>query len=283
MEKCNEKHNGTTKARPTAQAAIFKLTASGTLVEQEQHISAVMARRAYELFEARGSEHGHDWEAWFRAESELLTPISTKVVDIDGGFTVRAQIPGFIGKDIEVQAEPRRLIIYGKKQGTSERREGRGVLKGKVPDEIFRVFDLPHEIDPEGYYQKWSDCGCGADLRNRTPQDCNRYSLHMELGGSMEERVKDRPSPNAKLVRVFDTEQETEAMVVRGLLESADIDCDVTSLDAQQDILPGVGGTVILVREEDAARAQRLIEEYRRVPGDDDAIESEVTGECHQT
>jgi Putative prokaryotic signal transducing protein len=99
----------------------------------------------------------------------------------------------------------------------------------------------------------------------------------------MEERVKDRPSPNAKLVRVFDTEQETEAMVVRGLLESADIDCDVTSLDAQQDILPGVGGTVIVVREEDATKARRLIEEYRRVPGDDEAIEAEVREEFRRT
>jgi putative signal transducing protein len=105
----------------------------------------------------------------------------------------------------------------------------------------------------------------------------------MELGGSMEERVKDRPSPNAKLVRVFDTEQETEAMVVRGLLESGNIDCDLTSLDAPRDILPGVGGTVILVREEDAAKARRLIEEYHRVLGDDEAIEAEAIGECHQT
>jgi hypothetical protein len=77
---------------------------------------------------------------------------------------------------------------------------------------------------------------------------------------------KQRPNPNEKLVRVFDTEQESEAMVVRGLLESAGIDADLTSLDAQQDILPGVGGTVILVREEDAAGARRLIEEYRQAP-----------------
>jgi len=74
------------------------------------------------------------------------------------------------------------------------------------------------------------------------------------------------PNPNEKLVRVFDTEQESEAMVVRGLLESAGIDSDLTSLDAQQDILPGVGGTVILVREEDAARARQMIEEYRQTP-----------------
>jgi hypothetical protein len=30
-----------------------------------------IARHAYELFETRGCEHGHDWEDWFRAESEL--------------------------------------------------------------------------------------------------------------------------------------------------------------------------------------------------------------------
>lgn len=83
--------------------------------------------------------------------------------------------------------------------------------------------------------------------------------------------VAERPNPNEKLVRVFDTEQETEAMVVRGLLESAGIDADMTSLDAQQDILPGVGGTVILVREEDAQEARQVIEEYRQTPGDETA------------
>jgi Putative prokaryotic signal transducing protein len=83
----------------------------------------------------------------------------------------------------------------------------------------------------------------------------------------------ERPNPNEKLVRVFDTEQESEAMVVRGLLESAGIDSDMTSLDAQQDILPGVGGTVILVREEDAAEARRLIEEYRQTPDELDTAE----------
>ena len=30
-----------------------------------------IARRAYELFEARGRAPGHDWEDWFRAKSDL--------------------------------------------------------------------------------------------------------------------------------------------------------------------------------------------------------------------
>lgn len=88
---------------------------------------------------------------------------------------------------------------------------------------------------------------------------------------------KGRPNPNEKLVRVFDTEQESEALVVRGLLESAGIDSDLTSLDAQQDILPGVGGTVILVREEEADRARRLIEEYRQTSAEDETAEVDIS------
>lgn len=88
-----------------------------------------------------------------------------------------------------------------------------------------------------------------------------------------------RPNPNEKLVRVFDTEQESEAMVVRGLLESAGIDSDLTSLDAQQDILPGVGGSVILVREEDAAEARRMIEEYRQTPDELETAEFAINEE----
>ena len=91
--------------------------------------------------------------------------------------------------------------------------------------------------------------------------------------------IAERPNPNEKLVRVFDTEQESEALVVRGLLESAGIDADMTSLDAQQDILPGVGGTIILVREEDAEEARRVIVEYRQAPADEETAEIDLNEE----
>jgi hypothetical protein len=79
-----------------------------------------------------------------------------------------------------------------------------------------------------------------------------------------------RPDPNEKLVKVFGSEQETEAMVVKGLLDSAGIDSDLTSASLLQDAFPGLGGMLILVREEDAEAAQRLIADYRRSPEDDD-------------
>ena len=38
----------------------------------------LIARRAYELYEERGREDGHDWDDWFRAERETqhLQPAS---------------------------------------------------------------------------------------------------------------------------------------------------------------------------------------------------------------
>src|SRR5438552_16662768 len=93
---------------------------------------------------------------------------------------------------------------------------------------------------------------------------------------------RQRPLPDEKLVRVFDTEQESEALIVRGLLESSGIDADITSLDAQQDILPGVGGTIILVREEDAPEARRVIEEYRQSPANDDTAEVDVVEDVNE-
>jgi hypothetical protein len=86
-----------------------------------------------------------------------------------------------------------------------------------------------------------------------------------------------KPDPNEKLVKIFDTEQETEAMVVQGLLESAGIDSDLKSLDAPQDTFPGVGGTIILVREEDAEEAAKIIESYRQLPPIDDET-AEING-----
>lgn len=84
-----------------------------------------------------------------------------------------------------------------------------------------------------------------------------------------------QPTPNSKLVRVFDTEQETEAMVVKGLLESAGIQALINSLDAQQDILPGVGGTIIEVAPDRADEAREIIEAYRNTPVDDAEVLSE--------
>ena len=88
-----------------------------------------------------------------------------------------------------------------------------------------------------------------------------------------------RPDPNEKLVKVFDSEEESEALVVKGLLESAGIESDVAPLSLTQYAFPNIGGTVIMVREEDAEGARRLIADYQQGQFEADEEEEDAASE----
>lgn len=97
------------------------------------------------------------------------------------------------------------------------------------------------------------------------------------------ESVQPRPDPNEKLVKVFDSELESEAIIVKGLLDSAGIDSDLTAAAMVQDMFPNLGGTIILVREQDAEEARRLIADNRRpaptLGDDDETAEIEISNQ----
>lgn len=85
-----------------------------------------------------------------------------------------------------------------------------------------------------------------------------------------------RPDPNEKLVKVFDSELESEAMVVKGLLESCGIDSDLTAASLVQDSFPGLGGMIILVREKDAEAAFKVIADRQPLQEDEETAEYEI-------
>ena len=74
------------------------------------------------------------------------------------------------------------------------------------------------------------------------------------------------PEPEPELVKVFDTQQESEALVIHSLLESAGIESIVSYLQAPQDVLPGVGGVIVRVNASRADEALSVIEGYRNAP-----------------
>jgi hypothetical protein len=63
-------------------------------------------------------------------------------------------------------------------------------------------------------------------------------------------------------------------MIVKGLLESAGIDSDLTAASMVQDTFPGLGGMIILVRQEDADAAEKLIAEHQELPASQDEDET---------
>lgn len=71
------------------------------------------------------------------------------------------------------------------------------------------------------------------------------------------------------MAAVFDTQDEAEAEIVKGLLESAGIEAVINSIDTQQDIFPGVGGVVVLVPQDQVEDARQVITAGQNTPEED--------------
>ena len=144
------KSQGSSHAQqPEPRAALLSLCNPEDLTREMQQVRLAIARRAYELLEARGREHGHDWEDWLRAESELLRPVSISISESADQFTVRANVFGFGENELRVSVERDRVTILGKKETNATETEG-----GKVeyidwyPDQIMQCVDLTEGVIP---------------------------------------------------------------------------------------------------------------------------------------
>lgn len=108
-----------------------------------------LARRAFEIFESNGRLFGNDINDWFQAERELFHPAHINLSETDDSFTVRAEVPGFTAKELEINLEGRRLTISGKREKHEERKHKRTVYSETCSDELLRVLDLPAEVNAE--------------------------------------------------------------------------------------------------------------------------------------
>lgn len=119
---------------------------SEEIFNQFSQINDVIARRAFELFESHGGSPGHEIEDWSQAESELLHPVPLNVLESDSEYTVRAEVPGFGSKEIEISVEPRCLAISGKRETKEEEENWKMIRSEWGADRIFRLLDLPSDI-----------------------------------------------------------------------------------------------------------------------------------------
>ncbi len=132
----------------TSETPIFVETEK--FLEQMKDFSQTIARRAYEFFEARGREWGHELEDWFRAESELMRRIPVEIKETEKQLTVKAEVPGFKAEEIKISVEPTWLVISGKSEvKTEEKKEGEEKVYTEIRSNQFcRELMLPATVDP---------------------------------------------------------------------------------------------------------------------------------------
>jgi HSP20 family protein len=136
-----------TLAQPEKEAVPVKSLPGSDLLERVRALSNAIAHRAFELFDGRGRADGHDLEDWFRAESEFLGPVHLDLAESADAFTVRAEVPGFSAKELEVGVEPHRLTLSGKRESSNEHTDEKTIYKEECSNQIYRAIDLPAEVD----------------------------------------------------------------------------------------------------------------------------------------
>ncbi len=132
--------------------AIQRASPPSTLASLDKYMTELydnIAQRAFSFFEDEGWIHGHDLDHWLKAESEFLTPVSVELSETDTEVSVRAEVPGFSEKDLEIGVEPGRLFIKGKVEKKSEEKKKKTIYSEISSNEIFRSVSLPADVDPE--------------------------------------------------------------------------------------------------------------------------------------
>jgi HSP20 family protein len=136
-----------TAMQPAKTPGPVKQPAIRDVFDEIQQTYDSIARRAFEIFNDNGRWLGHELDDWFRAESELLHPVHLELAESDDSLTVRAEVPGFSTKELEINVEPRKLTISGKHEAQEESKKGKTIYSERCAKEILRVVDLPAEVD----------------------------------------------------------------------------------------------------------------------------------------
>jgi HSP20 family molecular chaperone IbpA len=138
MQEQNEVRHQTTEP-----PILIKTT--GLSVEAKEMLDAI-ARRAYNIFEAKGRPTGTDLENWFQAEAELFERAPFRLAESKDELCVLAEVRNYTPKELEVNLEPRRIIIIGRHGDDSVKKTNDGFLSKK--SRLLMSLQLPVEIDP---------------------------------------------------------------------------------------------------------------------------------------
>jgi HSP20 family molecular chaperone IbpA len=155
-----------------SEVAIKKVNDTGKktlpIFEEIARRFEAVQRRAFDLFEKRGRELGHELEDWLKAERELMGCPAAELAKKNGAYELQITLPGFEAKDIEVTAMPRELIVHA----TTE--EEKRTEKGNV---------MWTEFGSNDVYRK----GYSSDQRSR-----NREAQRNQGSGCLVHRDRQR-------------------------------------------------------------------------------------------
>jgi len=136
-----------TAMQPAKTTAVAKQTEPQNVADRIQQVFDSIENRAFEIFNNSGRWFGHDLSDWLQAESEILHPLHLEIAESEEALTVRAEVPGFTAKELDIHVEGNRLTIAGKHESKEESKKGTTIYSERCAKEILRTIALPSDVD----------------------------------------------------------------------------------------------------------------------------------------
>lgn len=104
-------------------------------------------QRAFEFFDQRGRELGHDLADWIHAEHEVMGWPAAELAEKDGQFKLEMTLPGFSPSQVEVTATPDEIAVHAAIKAEKKASEDHVLWTEFGPNDVYRRFRLPQPID----------------------------------------------------------------------------------------------------------------------------------------
>ncbi|HVE55626.1 MAG TPA: Hsp20 family protein [Pyrinomonadaceae bacterium] len=185
----NKPENVSKEISPKQETAITKPEAATTenafpmFVEAEKmferfaELTKETAQKAYEFFLKRGGNFGREIEDWFKAEAEILRPVTVEITETDKQISVNAMVPGFKPEEIEISVDGNILILSGTTEAESKKEDENTFYSEWRSNRFFRQLILPAEVNAEKVKANLKDGVLHLKLPKAAPHEAKQIAV----------------------------------------------------------------------------------------------------------
>jgi HSP20 family protein len=124
----------------------LRINKKDSIFDEIEKMKEQITKRAYEIFEGKGRECGHDLEHWLQAERELVWAPPMEVEEGDREVKVKISTPGVDAQDLDVELAPQGLVVEAE---TKDEEEDEAGCRTTKTARLFRSLCFSKEVDPD--------------------------------------------------------------------------------------------------------------------------------------
>lgn len=178
VENVPNQETAMTKTETAANEIAFPMFVEAEkMFERFAELTKETAQKAYDFFVKRGGDFGKEIEDWFKAEAEILRPVTVEITETDKQINVNAMVPGFKPEEIEISVDGNVLILSGTTEMENKREDENTFYSEWRSNRFFRHLALPAEVNAEKVKANLKDGVLHLKLPKAAPHEAKQIAV----------------------------------------------------------------------------------------------------------